>query len=76
MAKLTDEIRALIEKQLVVIATAGKDGTPNAGPKGSLFPIDDETLVYAESTARKTLANLRQNSQVSVLVVDRTTGRG
>ncbi len=76
MAKLTDDIKALLEKQMVIIASADRDCTPNAGPKGSVFPIDDETLVYSESTARKTLANLRANPRVSVLTVDRTTGRG
>ncbi len=76
MAKLTDEIKALLDKQLVCIATAGKDGIPNVGPKGSMIIVDDDTIAYSESTARKTLANLRENPRVSVLVADRTTGRG
>ncbi|MDP2718476.1 MAG: pyridoxamine 5'-phosphate oxidase family protein [Dehalococcoidia bacterium] len=76
MAKLNDEIKELLVKQLVFIATASKDGTPNVGPKGSMFAIDDETIVYSESTAKKTLANLWENPKVCVLAVDRNTAHG
>jgi len=74
MAKLTSEIKAMFEKQLAVVATAGKDGTPNVGPKGSMLVVDDETLVYAESTGGKTLRNLQENPKVAVLVVDLEKG--
>jgi len=33
MAKLSDEMRAMFESQLAVIATVSSDGTPNVGPK-------------------------------------------
>lgn len=71
MAKLTGEIKAMFEKQLAVVATASKDGTPNVGPKGSVLVIDDETLAYSEGTGGKTLRNLQENPKVSVMVVDR-----
>ena len=71
MAKLTSEMRAIFEKQLAVVATASKDGTPNVGPKGSLHIIDDGTLVYAEAMGEKTLRNLQENPKVAVMVVDR-----
>ena len=71
MAKLTKEMKTVFEQQLAVIATASKDGTPNLGPKGSMYIFDDETLVYAEGTGQKTLQNLRQNPKVAVMVVDR-----
>ena len=71
MAKLTSEMKAIIEKQLAVIATASKDAIPNVGPKGSLHVIDDETLAYAESTGEKTLVNLKENPKVAVMVIDR-----
>ena len=53
MAKLDSEMQNLIENNLAVIATASKDGIPNAVPKGSLFTVDDETLVYSESRCEK-----------------------
>jgi predicted pyridoxine 5'-phosphate oxidase superfamily flavin-nucleotide-binding protein len=76
MGKLTSEVKEAFEKQLAVIATAGKDETPNVGPKGSMFVIDDETLAYSEATAEKTLRNLEENPKVAVMVVerDRTDG--
>jgi uncharacterized protein len=76
MAKLSDEVKALFEKQLAFVATAGANGTPNVGPKGSMYIVDDETLAYSESANRKTLKNLMENSRVAVTVVDREKGSG
>ena len=76
MAKLTSEMKAVFEKQLAVIATASKDGTPNVGPKGSMYVFDDETLAYSEGTGQKTFKNLQENPKVAVLVVDREKGEG
>ena len=76
MATLTGEMKAMLEKQLAVVATASNDGTPNVGPKGSVHVVDDETLAFSESTGEKTLRNLQQNPKVAVMVVDREKGDG
>ena len=76
MAKLTDEMKTMLGKQLAVVATAGRDGMPNVGPKGSVFVVDDETLGYSEGTGEKTLRNLEENPKVAVLVVDREKADG
>ena len=76
MAKITDDMKAILENQLSVVATASKDGIPNLGPKGSLHVVDEETLVYSEATVRKTLQNLSENPRVAVLVVDRAQRKG
>jgi len=76
MAKLTKEIKVMFEQQLSVIATASKDGTPNIGPKGSMYVFDDETLVYSEGTSEKTLRNLQENPKVAVMVADREKADG
>jgi len=76
MAKLVSEMKAMFEKQLAVIATASRDGTPNVGPKGSMYVFDDETLAYAEGTAEKTFRNLKENPKVAVMVVDREKADG
>jgi predicted pyridoxine 5'-phosphate oxidase superfamily flavin-nucleotide-binding protein len=76
MVKLTREMKTIFEQQLAVIATAGKDGTPNVGPKGSMYIFDDETLAYSEGTGEKTLQNLRQNPKVAIMVVDREKADG
>lgn len=76
MAKLTSEMKAAFQKQLAVIATASKDGTPNVGPKGSMYVVDDETLAYSEGTGEKTARNLQENPKVAVMVVDREKADG
>ncbi len=76
MAKLTGEMKAMLGKQLAVIATASKEGIPNVGPKGSIHVVDDETLGYSESTGEKTLRNLKENPKVAILVVDRENRDG
>jgi hypothetical protein len=76
MAKLTHEMKAMFEKELAVIATASKDGTPNVGPKGSMYVVDDETLAYSEGTGQKTLRNLKENPKVAVMVIDRDKADG
>lgn len=76
MAKLPSEVKEMFGRQLAVIATASKDGTPNIGPKGSMYVIDDETLAYSEATCGKTLGNLQENPKVTVMVVDREKSDG
>ncbi len=76
MARLTSEMKAMFERQLAVIATASTGGTPNVGPKGSMYVVDDETLAYSEGTGEKTLRNLKENPKVAVMVVDRGKANG
>jgi uncharacterized protein len=76
MALLNEEMKSLFASQVAIVSTASKDGIPNAVPKGSLFVLDDQTLVYGEGTGEKTLRNLQANPHVSVLVFDRATGNG
>ncbi len=76
MAKLTSEMKEMFEKQLAVIATASNDGTPNVGPKGSMYVVDDETLAYSEGMGEKTFRNLKENPKVAVMVVDREKADG
>jgi len=70
MGKLTPEMKEMLGKQLTFVATADKAGLTNVGPKGSTIVVDDDTLAYAESAANKTLRNLEQNPNISVLVFD------
>lgn len=76
MPRLSTEMKTMFEKQLALIATASRDGTPNVAPKGSMHVIDDETLAYAESTGVKTLRNLLGNPRVAVVVIDREKADG
>lgn len=58
------------------MATASKTGTPNVSPKGSLRVIDDEHVAFAEIASPNTLANLKENPQVTVIVFDPATWGG
>ena len=70
MAKLTDEMKALLASQLKYIATASRDGVPNVGPKGSTKVLDDEHIVFYEMTGKHTYENLKNNPKVAIVAVD------
>jgi predicted pyridoxine 5'-phosphate oxidase superfamily flavin-nucleotide-binding protein len=71
MAKLTGEMKQLIETQQCFVATVNPDGTPNLGPKRSTRVLDDEHLMFTEVTGKQTWANVQAGSQLSIAVVDR-----
>ena len=58
------------------VATASRDGTPNATPKGSARVIDDEHLAFADLFSRKTRENLKANPKVAVTVIDEKSHKG
>lgn len=71
MAKLSEEMRELIEDQKVCfVATADKRGRPNVSPKGSIYVVDDETLAFADLYSKKTRENLMANPHIALTVVD------
>lgn len=53
------------------LATSTKDGSPDIGPKGSLFVADKDHLAYLERTHRNHIANLNENPHVAVMFYDR-----
>jgi len=77
MPKLTDKIKETIaEVRPGMVATVGRDGRPNVSAKGSLRVLDDDHLVFADINSPRTVANLRANPAVSVLVVHPKSMRG
>lgn len=71
MAKLTQEMKDLIEAQKVCfVATADKRGRANVSPKGSIYVVDDETLAFADLYSKKTRENLMVNPYMALAVVD------
>lgn len=67
MAKMTDRMREMFEKQkTVVLATASPDGTPNAVPVGAKQVIDEETILISDQFFNKTLQNLKANPQAAI----------
>ena len=77
MAKLSEEAKKIIgELGPALIATASKDGKPNVSPKGSFRVQDDEHVIFADIASPRTIANLRENPQLSAIVLDRATRKG
>jgi predicted pyridoxine 5'-phosphate oxidase superfamily flavin-nucleotide-binding protein len=77
MAKLTQEMKDLVEAQKVCFAaTADRKGKPNVSPKGSIYVVDDETLAFADLYSQKTRENLKVNSYIALTVVDLKAFKG
>jgi uncharacterized protein len=71
MGILTPEMKRVVEEQhLGFVATVCPDGTPNLSPKGTTAVWDDDHLVFANIRSPGTLANLRQNANVEINVID------
>jgi len=50
MAKMNQKMREILEKQeVIVLATATKNGTPNVVPVSCKKVIDDETILIADN---------------------------
>lgn len=77
MAKLTDEMKQLVERQkLGFVATVCPDGTPNLSPKGTVSVLDDAHLIFADIRSPGTVSNLRTNPSIEVNVVDHFIRKG
>jgi uncharacterized protein len=77
MGLLTPDMKRVVEEQrLGFVATVCPDGTPNLSPKGTTAVWDDDHLVFANIRSPGTLANLRQNANVEVNVVDPFVRKG
>jgi uncharacterized protein len=77
MPVLTADMKRVVEQQrLGFVATVCPDGTPNLSPKGTTTVWDDDHLVFANIRSPGTMANLRQNPNVEVNVVDPFVRRG
>ena len=71
MAKLSEEAKKLIgEIRPALIATASKTGKPNVSAKGSFRIIDDETVAFNDMNSMRTIANIKENPQVSIICLD------
>jgi len=77
MPKLTDKIKETIaEVRPGMVATVDSNGRPNVSAKGSLRVLDDDHLAFADISSPRTVANLKANPAVSVLVVHPKSMKG
>lgn len=77
MARLSEEaIRAINEIGTAQVATASKAGKPNVSPKGSVRVVDGDHVIFANFRSPRTMANLRENPQISLIYLNPTTRKG
>ena len=76
MATLTEEIKDFIQDNLAWIATQGKDGALDLGPKMSMFVLDDHHLAYHERTAGQHYRNLQDGSPLVIAVANLAQKKG
>ena len=77
MEVLTADMKRVVgEQRLGFVATVCPDGTPNLSPKGTTAVWDDDHLVFANIRSPRTLANLRQNANLEINVVDPFVRKG
>ncbi|MFC2020791.1 pyridoxamine 5'-phosphate oxidase family protein [Chloroflexota bacterium] len=77
MAKLSEEAKKIIDEvHPGFIATTDKDGKPNVSPKGSFRVLDDEHVAFNDVSSPRTIANLKDNPQLSAIVFDPATRKG
>ena len=76
MATLSEEAKKLIgEIHPALIATASKAGKPNVSAKGSFRVLDDEHVIFSDVNSPRTVANLMENPQVSIICLDAANRR-
>ena len=77
MAKLNEEAKRIIaEFGPALIATASKSGKPNVSPKGSFRVLDDEHVIFANIASPRTMANIKENPQLTAIIFERSTRKG
>lgn len=77
MGKLTEEaINCINELKVAQVATASKAGKPNVSAKGTMRVIDEDHLVFANIKSPRTVANLKENPQVSAIFLNPATRKG
>ncbi len=71
MGMLDEKAKMLIgEIKPGLVATASKSGKPNVSAKGSFRVLDDDHVVFSNMNSPRTIANLKENPQVSIICLD------
>ena len=77
MGILTAEMKAAVDDiRLCFVATASRDGMPNASPKGSLTVWDDDHLAFANIASPRTIKNIKENPKLEINTIDQVSRRG
>ena len=74
MVLITPELKEKMTKAGILhLATASKAGVPNVAPMGAVL-IEGDTILIANNFMNKTMKNILENPQVSVLAWSRELG--
>lgn len=67
---MTEEMMQVIADNRAYVATATADGVPNVVPIGNIKPLDNKTVMIADSYMIKSRANLEANPKIAFVVHD------
>ncbi|MBQ0107213.1 MAG: DUF447 family protein [Methanocorpusculum sp.] len=74
MVLITPDLKEKMTKAGIFhLATASKSGVPNVAPMGAVM-VEDDKILIANNFMNKTMKNILENPQVSVLVWTREIG--
>ena len=77
MGILNDQVKeTLRDVKPALVATAGASGKPNVSAKGSLRVIDDDTIAFADVASPRTIANLKENNSLSLIILGNDSQKG
>lgn len=71
MTQLPDEIREVMENGVpVILATCSRDGVPNVSIVSQVYYVDPGRIAISFQFFNKTIRNVRENPQASVVLND------
>ena len=68
--KMNNEIKQMLDENIVYLATASKEGKPNVVPIGLVHAISDNEVLIGDVWFKKTRKNLEENTQVAISFTD------
>ena len=68
--KMSEEIKQMLDENIVYLATASKEGKPNVVPIGLVHAISDNEVLIGDVWFKKTRKNLEENAQVAISFTD------
>ncbi|MBA7538940.1 hypothetical protein ES705_31218 [subsurface metagenome] len=68
--EMSEEIKQMLDENIVYLATSTKEGKPNVVPIGLAHAISDEEVLIVDVLFKKTRRNLEENSQVAISFTD------
>nr|CBH37986.1 hypothetical protein, pyridoxamine 5'-phosphate oxidase family [uncultured archaeon]CBH39914.1 hypothetical protein, pyridoxamine 5'-phosphate oxidase family [uncultured archaeon] len=67
---MNEEIKQMLDENIVYLATASKEGKPNVVPIGLVHAISDNEVLIGDAWFKKTRKNLEENAQVAISFTD------